>query len=137
MARHHVDLIDLHLARQFHLRGLGDQAAAQQLRHGLHVGPTQAQLACDLPIGEVQAHEVEAQHPHAQWLVAAGQHRAGEVVETGCTRLAAVALTIGLRVVAPIANNRTVAAAKAANAICWGGRPDGIKCANIGSVKLP
>jgi hypothetical protein len=66
-----------------------------------------------------------------------GQHRAGEIVEAARTGFAPVALAVRLCVVAPIANNRTVAAAKAANAICWGGRPDGIKCANIGSVKLP
>ncbi len=31
---------------------------------------------------KVQAHEVEAQRPHAQRLVVPGQHRAGQVIET-------------------------------------------------------
>src|SRR5215212_2858384 len=36
-AGHDVDLVDLHLAFQPHGRGLGNQAAAQLLRHGLHI----------------------------------------------------------------------------------------------------
>ena len=57
---HHVNLVDLHLASERHLRGLGGQAAAQLLRHGLHIRNSQAQLACDLPIGKIQTHKVEA-----------------------------------------------------------------------------
>jgi hypothetical protein len=57
---HHVDLVDLHLAFERHLRGLGGQAAAQLLRHGLHVRPAKTQLLGDLLVGKVQAHEVEA-----------------------------------------------------------------------------
>src|SRR3954451_14825292 len=34
---HDVDLVDLHLALQPHGRDLGNQAAAQLLRHGLHI----------------------------------------------------------------------------------------------------
>src|ERR687894_1627611 len=34
---HDVDLVDLHFALQTHGRDLGDQAAAQLLRHGLHI----------------------------------------------------------------------------------------------------
>ena len=34
---HDVDLVDLHLALQTHGRDLGNQAAAQLLRHGLHI----------------------------------------------------------------------------------------------------
>src|SRR3954469_6820970 len=37
VAGHDVDFVDLHLALQHHRRCLGDQAAAQVLRHGLHV----------------------------------------------------------------------------------------------------
>jgi len=79
---HDVNLVDLHLVLQLHLWRFGDQAAAQVLRHDLHVRAVQAQLQGNLPVGQVQAHEVEAQHPHAQRLVMSGQHRAGQVIET-------------------------------------------------------
>src|SRR3712207_8190638 len=49
--------------------GLGDQAAPQLFRHGLHIGPVEAQLlsdlpvsdlpVSDLPVGEVEAHRSE------------------------------------------------------------------------------
>ena len=78
---HDVNLVDLHLSFQFHRRRFGDQAAAQLLRHDLHVRTVQTQFQRDLPVGKVQTHEVEAQHPDPQWLVVPGQHRAGEVIE--------------------------------------------------------
>jgi len=70
---HDVDLVDLHLALQFHRRSFGNQPGAQLLRHGLHIRSIQAQFQGDLPVGKVQAHEVEAQHPHTQRLVVPGQ----------------------------------------------------------------
>jgi len=99
---HDVDLVNLHLALQFHRRRFGDQPSAQLLRHGLHVRDGQAQLIRDLPVGEVQAHEIQAQHPDPQRLMMAGQHRAGEVVEAGRARLASVTLTVRLRLIAPV-----------------------------------
>jgi len=62
----------------------------------------QAQLTRNLPVREVQAHEVEAQHPHTQRLVMPGQHRAGKIVEAGRARLAPIALPVRLRVVASV-----------------------------------
>ena len=58
-----VDLIDLHLTRRLHRRDLGGQAGAQLLGHALHIGGTQVELLGDLPVRQVEAHEVEAQHP--------------------------------------------------------------------------
>jgi len=55
---HDIDLVDLHLALQLHRRRLGDQPAAQLLCHGLHIRDGQAQLTRNLPVREVQAHEV-------------------------------------------------------------------------------
>ena len=46
-----------------------------------------------------------------------GQHRAGEIVEAARTGFTPVALAVRLCVVAPVANHRTIAAARAANAI--------------------
>jgi hypothetical protein len=114
---HDVDFVDLDLALQPRRRGLGDQAAAQLLRHGLHVGPAQAQLPGDLPVREVQPHEVQAQHPDPQRLMVSGQHRAREVVEAPRARLAAVALPVRLRVVAAVTHHRAAAAPGAAHAL--------------------
>ena len=99
---HDVNLVDLDLTLQLHHWHFGDQAAAQLFRHGLNVRSIQAQLPGDLPVGKVQAHEVEAQDPNPQRLVVPGQHRAGQVVEAASACLAPVALPAGLRVVAPV-----------------------------------
>src|SRR4051812_18342344 len=64
-----------------------------------------------------QAHEVEAQHPNPQQLVAAGQRRAGEIVEALGAGLAAIPLPIGLSVVAPVPDHRVTAATGAAHAL--------------------
>jgi len=127
-----VNLVDLHLALQLHRRRLGDQPAAQLLRHGLHIRDGQAQLTRNLPVRQVQAHEVEAQHPHPQRPVMPGQHhraaiprwemprsgiKAGEVVETGCARLAPVTLAMRLRVVAPVPDDRGTIASGAAHTL--------------------
>jgi hypothetical protein len=83
---------------------------AQLICHGLHIGHAELQLSGDLPVGEVQAHEVKAQHPHAERLVMAGQHRAGEVVEASSTLLAAGALPARLRLVMAVADHRRACA---------------------------
>ena len=110
MPGYQVNLIDLDFPLQRHGRGLDHQTVAQLIRHGLHIGPAELQLPGDLPVGEVQAHDVKAQHPHAQRLVMAGQHRAGEVVEAPRTLLAAVALPAGLRLVTAVAGHRRACA---------------------------
>jgi len=114
---HDVNLVDLHLVFERHLWGLGDQAAAQLLRHDLHVRTVQTQFQGDLPVREVQAHEVEAQHPHAQRLVMSGQHRAGQVIEASRTRLTPVALPAGLRVVAPVPDDGAAVTCGAARTV--------------------
>ena len=83
----------------------------------LHVRAGEAQLLGDLPVGEVQAHEVQAQHPDPQRLMVPGQHRAGEVVEATRACLAPVALPVRLRVVAAVADHGGAAAAGAAHAL--------------------
>src|SRR4051812_16598246 len=117
VAGHHVNLIDLHLTLQPGCGDFGHEATAQMLRHGLHVGRAQVQLQGDLPVREVQAHEVEAQHPHAQRLMVSGQHCPGEVVKAPDTGLAAIALPMRLGVVAPVADHCTAAAAGTAHAL--------------------
>src|SRR3954454_11197587 len=112
-----VDLVDLHLAFQRRRGGPGRQAVPQLLGHELRVRAGEAQLLGDLPVGEVQAHEVEAQHPDAQRLVVPGQDGAGQVVEAVRARLAAVALPLRLRVVTAVAHHGVAAASGAADAL--------------------
>jgi hypothetical protein len=119
---HDVNLIDLHLTFQRHLRGLGGQAAAQLRRHSLHVRGVQTQLQSNLPVREVQAHEVEARNPDPQRLMMTGQHRAGEVVEAPRTRFAPIPLPVPLRVVAPVADHHAAAAPGATNTL-WPAMP--------------
>src|SRR4051795_9203572 len=117
VAGHPVNLIDLHLTLQPGCWDFGHEATAQMFRHRLHVGRAQAQLQGDLPVREVQAHEVEAQHPHPQRPMVSGQRRAGEVVKAPGAGLTAIALPMRLGVVASIADHRTAAAAGAAHAL--------------------
>jgi len=117
MPGHDVDLVNFHLAFKRHLRGLGGQAAAQLLRHGLHVRSAKAALLSDLLVGKVQAHDVKAQDLHPQRLMVSGQHRIGEIVEAGRTCLAPIPLPSRLRVVAPVLNHRRAVAPEALHAL--------------------
>src|SRR3954452_11876058 len=89
-------LVDLDLAPEPHRLDPGDQAGAELLGHELHVRLAQAQLLGDLPVREVEAHEVQAQNPDPQRLVMAGQDVAGQVVEAGAAGGAAVTLPVRL-----------------------------------------
>src|SRR3954449_11829236 len=91
----------------------------------------QAQLLGDLAVGEVQAHEVEAQHPDAQRLVMAGQDSASEVVEAGAARRAAVALPVRLGVVPAVAGDLGTIAARAANAVRPAVLPDQLEALRV------
>src|SRR3954449_3928367 len=117
VAGHDVNLIDLHLTLQPGCWDFGHEATAQMFRHGLHVGWAQAQLQGDLPVREVQAHEVEAQHPHPQRPMVSGQRRAGEVVKAPGAGLTAIALPMRLGVVAPVADYPITAAPGTAHAL--------------------
>jgi hypothetical protein len=112
-----VDLVDLHLAFQRCRWDLGRQSVAQLLGHELHIRAGEAQFLSDLPVGEVQAHEVEAQHPDPQRLMMPGQHCAGEVIKATRTGLAPVPLPVRLRVVAAVAHHGGTAATGAAHAL--------------------
>src|SRR5215213_4283156 len=132
---YHVNLVDLHLAFQLCCWGSGHEAAAQLLRHGLSVGRAQLQLQGDLPVREVQAHEVEAQHPHPQRLMMPGQRRAGEVVKAPGARLAVIALPMRLRVVAPVADHPSTATPGTAHAL--GPAMLAHQCEALGVIQQP
>src|SRR4051794_30578810 len=100
-----------------HLRCLGNQAVAHLLGHELHVRGAETQFRGDLPVGQVQTHEVEAQHPDPQRLVVAGQHSPAEVVEARRARPAAIPLPMQLCVVVPVPDYRVAAASRATDAL--------------------
>jgi len=70
----------------------------------------------DLAVGEIEAHEIQAQHPDAQRLMMAGEDRPGQVIETATAPFAPVALPVLLGVVNAVADDGAAGAAGAADA---------------------
>ena len=112
-----IDLIDLHLTRQLHRRDLGGQAGTQLLGHGLHIRDIQVEFSCDLPVRQVEAHEIETEHPDPQGLMMTSQHGAGQVVKAGAAGRAAVALAMRLSIVPTVTGHCGAAAVRAAYAV--------------------
>jgi len=96
MTGNHVHFVAFHRAREFDLRLLGDDAAAEYRCHFLGLGFLQVQFGGYLPVGKVQAHQIQAQHPHGQRLVMPGEHGFRQVVKGGMTFPAEVSLTLRL-----------------------------------------
>ena len=62
----------------------------------------QIELLGDLRIREVQSHEIQTQDPKSKRLMMASKDGVSQIVETSLTGLAQVALTRGLRIIAPL-----------------------------------
>src|SRR5690349_19702439 len=103
----------------------------RRLGHGLHVRDAQVQLPGDLPVGEVQAHQVEAEHPDPERPVTAGQDRAAQVVEAGAASRAAVPLPLRLDVIPAVAGDSGAAAMRAADALRPAVLPDQLEAARV------
>src|SRR5215217_1784924 len=71
----------------------------------------------NLPVGQVQTQEVEAQYPDPQRLVVPGQHCPAEVVKARRARLAAIPLSMRLCVVVPVPDHRVAAASRTTDAL--------------------
>src|SRR5262245_1067160 len=101
MSGHDIHFVAFDLAAE-DLDGLAlDDPFAEPRGHHLGLVGVEIQLLPDLLVGEVQAHEVEAEDPGLQRLVMAGEDGAGEIIEEPPTGVAAVALACRLgRVVA-------------------------------------
>lgn len=96
MSRHNIDFIAFDFTAE-DLDGLAlDDPFAELGGHRLGLVGVEIQLLSDLFIGEVQAHEVEAEDPDPQGLVMAGEDGAGQVIEELLTGLASVALACRL-----------------------------------------
>jgi hypothetical protein len=117
MSSYNVDLVGFDLALQCGRWGSAGQPLAKMLGHRLRLRGAQPKLLGDLPVGEVQSHQVEAQHPHAQRLVVPGQHRAAQVVEPSMACLAQIALPVPLAVVMAVADHHGTVAVRTAYAI--------------------
>lgn len=116
MAGHDIDLVDLDLAVQNDLGELCDQPLAQVAGHHLNIVLVQSRFPGDLPVRQVQAHEIQAQHPDPQRLVVARRRRSGQIVEAFPAAAAQVALPVPLGVVAPVAHHFKATAFGALNA---------------------
>jgi hypothetical protein len=117
VARHHVDLVDLHLAVEPRLGLALNQALAKLFGHGLDVALAEIEFLGDLPVRQVETHEVQAQNPDPQRLMMAGQHRAGQVVETRLAELAQPALARGPVVIPAIADHVAAATRRALHTV--------------------
>src|SRR3954451_7149005 len=117
MSSYNVDLVGFDLALQCGRWGSAGQPLAKMLGHRLPLRGAQPKLLGDLPVGEVQSHQVEAQQPHAQRLVVPGQHRAAQVVEPSMACLAQIALPVPLAVVMAVADHHGTVAVRTAYAI--------------------
>ena len=62
----------------------------------------QIELLGDLRIREIKSHEIPTQDPKSKRLMMASKDGVSQIVETSLTGLAKVALTRGLRIVAPM-----------------------------------
>jgi hypothetical protein len=71
---------------------------AQLAGHALHFIDQQIQLSGDLAVGQVQPHQVQADHPHLQWTMMPFQNRATQIVELLLTALAHIALAVGIAI---------------------------------------
>src|SRR4051794_23119454 len=68
-----VELVELDVPAQDHLRRLRNDAVAQHLGHGLDVALAQAQFVRDLAVRQVHPHEVGAQDPGRDRLMMSGK----------------------------------------------------------------
>src|SRR4051795_3141302 len=109
----------------------GGEPLPQGLGHGLHVGDAEVEFPGDLPVGEVQPHQVQARHPDPQRPVAPGQHGAGQGVEADPAVVAAVALPVGLGVVPAVAGDPGAAAVRAADALGPAVLPDQLEASRV------
>ena len=127
----HIDFVDLDLALQPRSRDLGDQTAAQLVRHDLHVACIEVEFLGDLLVRQVQAHKIEAQDPDPQRLVMAGKDRAGEIIEARQAGCAPVALAFALPIVMAMACNLLTMALRAAHALGPAQTPDRVEALGL------
>src|SRR3954453_1360203 len=111
-----IDFVNLRLSAQGGGRSPGDNSVAQPFGHLLCIRFTQVQLVSDLPVRQVEAHEIEAQHPNPQGLMMPSQNGAGQIIETHLTIRASIPLVMRLSVIVTIPGHRGTVAMRTADA---------------------
>src|SRR3954454_7654208 len=114
---HDIDLVDLDLAVEDDGRGSGGKPLPQLLGHRLHVRGAKLELLGDLPVREVEAHEVEAQNPDPQLLMVSGENGPGQVVEAAAAGRAAITLAVRLGIIPAMTGDRGALTVRAADAV--------------------
>jgi hypothetical protein len=98
-----LDLLYLNLTMQGDSGHFRHQSGAQLLGHRLHVGGDQVQLLRDLAAREIEAHQVEAQHPDSQRAVVLDEGRAAQIVKRCRVGRTTVALPVRVGIIAAVA----------------------------------
>lgn len=94
VARHDIHLVTFDLAFQNRRLLTIQESLTKMGRHLLSLGGRQIQLDGDLPIREVQPHEIGTQHPNLERLMMPREHRVRQIVETPLALAAPVSLTM-------------------------------------------
>jgi len=101
MPCHHINFVTFHSPRELNLRFLDHDTVTKYRGDFLDlcfVPPLQyaSQLLGDLPIGKVQTHEIQAQHPYGQRLMVSGEHGFGQVIEGSIAHSTEITLSVRL-----------------------------------------
>jgi len=80
MSRHNIDFITFNFALEGYFRFFYNPFTKLG-SHLMDVATVQIQLFCNLLIGQVQSHEVEAQNPDFERLMVPGKNCAGKIIE--------------------------------------------------------
>ncbi len=99
MACNHVDFVAFDLPRQDHLRLSRHDPLPQLSGHVVSAVFIQPQLTSDLPIRQIQTHEVQAQQPDAQRLMMPRKNGVGQIIKTPTTAATQVTLPIRLSLI--------------------------------------
>ena len=131
MPGHDRDLIAFDLAAERDL-GLALHDPLPELGgHLLGIIGVEVQLLGDLCVGEVQAHEVQAQDPDPQRLMVPGEDGPGQVIEPLPAAVALVALPVELGVIPPVLGHLGTAALGASSPLRPPHGPDGLEALGI------
>jgi len=66
------------------------------LGHLLNIAAIQIQLFCNLFVGQIKSHEIQAEYPYFERLTVSGKYSAGQIIEAFCAILTLIALLIRL-----------------------------------------
>ena len=121
-----VDLVALDLPLELHGRLALDDAETELRGHLLGIVGVDRQLAGNLLVGQIEAHQVQAQHPDREWLMMAGEHGARQIIEATAAYLAQIPSPLWLRFIVPLSGDVRRVAVGAMHAVGPAHRADGL-----------